>query len=408
MRQTPRPRRARTNVLASSLASLSLAAALAAGVAGAGTGCQARRYNDSDPSSGSPKQTDSGDKAVVVSDADSRKAVSEAATIAAKGQTGFDAMPLCEESLSKLRFEPVEGALPAPRPETLAYFSTISILAYKRKPVVEKWAAALGFSEVEEIVDKTTATEAWILDRPEFMVVTFGGTQGFWDVLTDIDLTFDKSLFDSAVHKGFLRSYRGKGTHFKGVRLPLIEAVKRRGWPRKKLYVTGHSLGGALGALFAADLSLIKRYQGGEPNSPVALPTSCSALGGPSDAVDGVVTFGITRIGNARFSECYNALLKDKTWRVVYDLDLFPLMASKDFYRHVGQRIHVSKDGVVDYTPEQSEEPGQGFARFFRTLFNGGIARNVIDHMSYGMKFGALVEPTCPATHPAAERLGLK
>ena len=110
------------------------------------------------------------------------------------------------------------------------------------------------------------------------------------------------------IHRGFEDAVEPSGGYF--------DALK----PNKTqpLFVTGHSLGGAL-AIIAAER--IRRE----------LKIEASA----------VYTFGAPRVGSAAFAGSYNAYgLGDRSYRLIHGLDIVPtLPPSRLGFRHVGRMI---------------------------------------------------------------------
>ena len=93
--------------------------------------------------------------------------------------------------------------------------------------------------------------------------------------------------------------------------------------PGNHLYVTGHSLGGALAVLTAL------------------------ALAGRGRMPDAVYTQGMPRPGNGAFADGYNAVLGDRTYRLVYADDLVPTVPPSGLgYRHVGQYLRCERGGT--------------------------------------------------------------
>ncbi|RKP14852.1 Alpha/Beta hydrolase protein, partial [Piptocephalis cylindrospora] len=102
------------------------------------------------------------------------------------------------------------------------------------------------------------------------------------------------------VHAGFWRSWRSVRSD---ILVALDRALSTRP-PNTPILVCGHSLGGALAQLCAADLK--------------------STLGGAEGPIDiRVWTVGQPRVGNRRWSEHY-ASLDLPTTRIVHSKDLFP------------------------------------------------------------------------------------
>jgi hypothetical protein len=105
------------------------------------------------------------------------------------------------------------------------------------------------------------------------------------------------------------------------------------------IYITGHSLGGALAGLAGLSLTLSE------------LPPAA------------VITFGQPRIGNADFATDYNGTpvnqpgedpcyLHDITWRVVNANDIVPRAPFHSLgYRHCGQEIFLKPGGAWELNP---------------------------------------------------------
>ncbi|XP_075523826.1 uncharacterized protein LOC142556286 isoform X1 [Primulina tabacum] len=213
---------------------------------------------------------------------------------------------------------------------------------------MEAWAMlanALGHqtfikSEFEKIcfldnASTDTQVAIWRDPRTKRLVIAFRGTeQTRWkDLLTDLMLVpaglnperiggdFKQEV---QVHSGFLGAYDS-------VRTRLISLIKQaigyRGdslemLPKWHIYVTGHSLGGALATLLALELSSSQL-------------SKCGAISVT------MYNFGSPRVGNKRFAEIYNEKVKD-SWRVVNHRDIIPTVPRLMGYCHVAQPIYLA------------------------------------------------------------------
>lgn len=88
------------------------------------------------------------------------------------------------------------------------------------------------------------------------------------------------------------------------------------------VYVTGHSLGGALATLLALELS----------SSQLAKRGAISVT---------MYNFGSPRVGNRKFAEVYNEKVKD-SWRVVNHRDIIPTVPRLMGYCHVAQPVYLA------------------------------------------------------------------
>ncbi|WP_437781703.1 lipase family protein [Sorangium sp. So ce1097] len=102
------------------------------------------------------------------------------------------------------------------------------------------------------------------------------------------------------------------------------------------LYITGHSLGGALAVVTAALI-----YQ-----DPDAKPIR--------DRLRAIYTFGQPMVGNADFADAFQDIIGRKLFRHVYGKDLVPTLPSKSagIYRHIGTELSSSAEkGWVSRLP---------------------------------------------------------
>ncbi|KAH0637368.1 hypothetical protein KY289_037283 [Solanum tuberosum] len=185
--------------------------------------------------------------------------------------------------------------------------------------------------------NESTDTEAtlWRDSSRKRLVVAFRGTeQTKWkDLVTDLMLVpaglnperiggdFKQEV---QVHSGFLSAYDS-------VRIRLISLIKKAiGYrdddldtPNKwHVYVTGHSLGGALATLLALELS----------SSQLAKRGAIRVT---------MYNFGSPRVGNKKFAEVYNEKVKD-SWRVVNHRDIIPTVPRLMGYCHVAQPVYLA------------------------------------------------------------------
>lgn len=124
------------------------------------------------------------------------------------------------------------------------------------------------------------------------------------------------------VHRGFQSAYERVITQIR-------RAVEQLN-PALPLYLSGHSLGGAVAVLTAADLSLNNGFRG-----PIQ-----------------VYTYGSPRIGDPTFAQVYNGLLPS-TFRIVNLADTVPITPPERFrggtFQHVGQEwSYLAQLGNVD------------------------------------------------------------
>jgi len=137
----------------------------------------------------------------------------------------------------------------------------------------------------------------------------------------------------ASVHVGFFRVYASVRDEVVALLQSRLEVCAQEG-KRAKVYVTGHSLGGAVACLCALDLASL----GGNTSDPASL-----ALRDPC-----VYTFGSPRIGNAAFRSIYNVLVPG-TFRMVGVRDIVPTLPPSIRYRQVGREVWIDDAGGLTY-----------------------------------------------------------
>ncbi|KAL5542467.1 hypothetical protein UlMin_010177 [Ulmus minor] len=231
---------------------------------------------------------------------------------------------------------------------------------------MEAWAmlaTSLGHpsfikSEFEKLCfldNETTDTQVaiWRDSARRRLVIAFRGTEQVrWkDLRTDLMLApaglnperiggdFRQEI---QVHSGFLSAYDS-------VRIRIITLIKQaigyiddHAEPLDKwhVYVTGHSLGGALATLLALELS----------SSQLAKRGAISVT---------MYNFGSPRVGNKRFAEVYNEKVKD-SWRVVNHRDIIPTVPRLMGYCHVAHPVYLAA-GDLNNALENLELQGDGY-----------------------------------------------
>jgi hypothetical protein len=197
--------------------------------------------------------------------------------------------------------------------------------------MVEAAAAAYVHSTVSD--PRTNAQANVTLDPAGNIVVAFKGSSEPADFLQDAK--FAMTLFNRAdidhdpavkVHTGFLEDFNAIKDAVVGQVRKCMGSRPASTWPASPgVFITGHSLGGAL-AIFCA-LECWRQ----------ALPVS------------GVYTFGQPRVGNAAFAALYDrtrmingAVLGDITFRVVNQNDIVPRTPGLLLgYRHGGTELFL-------------------------------------------------------------------
>lgn len=182
----------------------------------------------------------------------------------------------------------------------------------ERKVLIEN--LQLGGFELLKYFDGE-GTQAYLAGHNDFAVLAFRGTQkDFRDIWTDLKIRKYQNPDGTRTHRGFERAL--------GFIRDDIEKAVAKLDPDLPLYITGHSLGGALAAIATLQLA--------------------------GDDVAACYTFGAPRVGNEEFSRT----IKVPIYRVVNASDIVarvPLILMG--YRHVGDVRYLNRSGLLIYSP---------------------------------------------------------
>ena len=148
-------------------------------------------------------------------------------------------------------------------------------------------------------------------------IVAFAGTDPV--VLANWLTDFDAHIDRTQTADGYRRAA--------AVAEQVKAAISASALANNKIFVTGHSLGGALAALSAQQIAA-----------------------NPATAVAAVYTFGMPRPGSADFADNqYNPALGAHTYRLVQGEDLVPTVAPTELgFHHLGRYLHCDRGGKFD------------------------------------------------------------
>jgi hypothetical protein len=172
-----------------------------------------------------------------------------------------------------------------------------ALLAYSDQAGARHFLSKWSFSDVRFL--RGFQTQGFVARREGIVVVAFRGTEpaNAADWLSDVNF-HPRPLSPQvrgSVHGGFARALE----EVKGPMLQAVAALLGEGQPR--LYITGHSLGGALAVLAGAVLE---------------------AEAGRQAAA--IYTYGQPRVGDRTFCQAFGQRLGGLTFRYVNDFDIVP------------------------------------------------------------------------------------
>lgn len=213
------------------------------------------------------------------------------------------------------------------------------------------------FVVADYIADEETDTHALIIDGADRIVIAFKGTTSSKNLKTDINMFYSKAnqllptnLGDteenieddkkakendilrthhwrrSKIHKGFAVAYSAVASRL------LIVLKRLQDERHRPVFITGHSLGGALATICSLDLYLRLNLHHKEIF---------------------VSTFGAPRVGNKNFQMIYNDCVPIH-WRIVVGPDVVAKLP-KMGYKHVGKKVLITVDGDLFIDPNSLE-----------------------------------------------------
>ncbi len=190
-----------------------------------------------------------------------------------------------------------------------------ALLAYNDFPVIEEHllSSKRGFSDVIPLQSKTSGvdTQAFVAVRNDAVVVAFRGTEPTNPVDYFTDFTTARVAFEDKFRfSGWGNIWGGWADGVLAVLPELLEKLAKYDDEKHALWITGHSLGGALATVLAAVVANLSDHP-----------------------IQGVYTYGQPRVGDPDFCRRYTQALGDRTFRHVNDHDLVPHVPPRRFTR---------------------------------------------------------------------------
>jgi len=181
---------------------------------------------------------------------------------------------------------------------------------------------------VERVVDpgESLACDVYRVDDAT-AVVAFRGTCNAQNAVADADTRLSATPYGGRAHTGFLRSWTA-----------LRDGVEEAVGDSSTLYLTGHSLGGALATLATLHFASLQADQ--EPEAPVVGAEPARA---PRRTCR-CVTFGAPRVLGPVSSRKFDRAMErggHTHTRFEAAADLVPRLPTRWRYRHVGKRVAV-------------------------------------------------------------------
>lgn len=174
----------------------------------------------------------------------------------------------------------------------------------------------MGFQQTKTFVDSSMI--GYVASVDDVTVIVFRGTDNDVDWIVNLNPSTVETP-NGPIHKGFYNAYQP-------LKPQIVKLLKNRN--SKHLWITGHSLGGALAVVCAYDLVENEGLK-----------------------VDGLITFGQPMVARRQLAEHLDALLIGKYAHYVNGSDLVPRIPPS--HSHFGSLVWFTADGVKRSKPKQ-------------------------------------------------------
>ena len=208
---------------------------------------------------------------------------------------------------------------------TNAYLAAAASALADKPALQATTLARYGFTTVRSI-SNGAGLDGYIASNDAMILIVFRGTDVYHlkSLLADVNVVPAWGDFLKRplvyVHSGFKGAFDQFQPH---IRTFLDDDKARTGNSRKKVWIVGHSLGGAMATMAAAWLSTQPDY-----------------------AVQGVFTMGAPSVGSPGFRDEYNARLGSRHYRIINQEDPVSRALAPPAFAAVGQLHYIHHDGT--------------------------------------------------------------
>lgn len=255
-----------------------------------------------------------------------------------------------------------------------AYWSIVAYRYWRDTPdplyTLEQAMAFDGLTQSKAVHHDASDTRGLAAWRTGMLLLAFRGTVSATNAKTDAKAMQTRHprthtlgrLLPACVHQGFIAAWETVRSQVEDiVRTAPVDPIDGS----LHVFITGHSLGGALATLAAFDVQqLLTQLQPAEKFS-----ITC-------------YTYGAPRVGNHKFAALYKQAVPD-TWDVANDQDVVPKSSKwMRIYKRTGERVIISKHGDILVRPS-----------FIEMTIKNKLGGSAADHMmgSYMRSFGAIL-----------------
>lgn len=230
-----------------------------------------------------------------------------------------------------------------------------SFLAYTHPGFARMAAALAGFTGFRFFGGRTT--ECFTAWNKKYAVAAFRGTElrstsAAAEILTDLNAFPVDFAEGGRVHKGFLSALDEVWGGEDGLESLLTGLLTEK--PRRPLWITGHSLGGALASLAFARI----------------------------ENATGLYIYGSPRTGNSEFAGLFEGKPVFRVENAGDPIIRVPLESDseEDSFTHIGTPVYIKKDGAVSF-----DRPEQGF-KYHKEAVEKTIKGHIKDTLDLAVK----------------------
>jgi triacylglycerol lipase len=216
------------------------------------------------------------------------------------------------------------------------WLAEAALLAYANENAIDQAFEEAGLKAAGFAVQSLSGlnTQCFVAHNDSFIIVSFRGTEidNFWgsvlDWATDFRFIPLPDGHGGLVHKGFGDAVSAIWGQLEA-RLRQIESTSES---KRKLWITGHSLGAALATL-AADRAMRAGFD-----------------------VQGLYTYGSPRVGDHGFKQRFSEeALEQRTYRFVNNSDIVARVPPSGLYTHVGTLKYIDNAGHLHSPIDESQ-----------------------------------------------------
>lgn len=217
------------------------------------------------------------------------------------------------------------------------WLAEASFLVYvTKKGFVRNSLKKAGFSHVEFFNSPGKSphdTQCFVAHHEHFIVVAFRGTEpgSPKDLVTDLRFDLVESGQGGKVHRGFREG-------LDDIWEPLSMYLQTIRQSDQTVWMTGHSLGGALATLAADRFGNVR----------------------------GLYTYGCPRVGDREFGKDFDIA----TYRFINNNDIIPHIPLAGLYEHIGALKYIDREGHIHDNPALARRLTDSFLGNFSYLFN--------------------------------------